>query len=133
MNNPVNDPDLRISDAEREQAAADLGEHYAQGRLTTDEHRERLDSIWAARTRRELGPIFADLPGRTFPAPPRAATRPVAPRRSGWRRIPPPLLALLVVLLAIAVVANLPLILVGIGVWFLLSRGACRARTHHRW
>ena len=63
----MNEQDLRISDAEREQAAADLGEHYAQGRITTEEHRERLDQIWAARTRRELGPIFADLPGRTFP------------------------------------------------------------------
>ena len=30
----MNDQDLRISDAEREQAAADLGEHYAQGRIT---------------------------------------------------------------------------------------------------
>jgi Domain of unknown function (DUF1707) len=129
----MNEQDLRISDVERDQAAADLGEHYAQGRLTTEEHRERLDSIWAARTRRELSPIFADLPGRTFPAPRRPATRTAPPRRSGWRRIPLPLLVLLVVLVAVAVVANLPLILIGIGVWFLLSRGSCGARTHHRW
>jgi ferric-dicitrate binding protein FerR (iron transport regulator) len=129
----MSDQDLRISDAEREQAAADLGEHYAQGRLTTEEHRERLDQIWAARTRRELGPIFADLPGRTFPARAPAAARPAPPRRSGWRRIPPPLLVLFVALLAITAITHLPLILIGIGVWFLLSRGFCGARSHQRW
>ncbi|HEX5862119.1 MAG TPA: DUF1707 domain-containing protein [Nocardioides sp.] len=130
----MNDQDLRIGDAEREQAAAELGEHYAQGRLTTDEHRERLDQIWAARTRRQLGPVFADLPGRTFPPP--TATRlmapPTAPGRALWRRIPFPLLMLLVAVAAVAVVANLPLIVVGIGAWFLLSRGACGGRMHHR-
>ncbi|MGH3307532.1 MAG: DUF1707 SHOCT-like domain-containing protein, partial [Nocardioides sp.] len=110
----MNEQDLRISDGEREQAAVDLGEHYAQGRITTEEHRERLDQIWAARTRRELGPIFSDLPGRTFTA--RAATpaRP-APRRSGWRRIPAPLLVLLAVLVAVAVVTRLPWILIAVG------------------
>jgi hypothetical protein len=128
----MNDQDLRLSDAEREQAAADLGEHYAQGRITTDEHHERLDLIWAARTRRELGPVFADLPGRSFPARATASARP-APRRPGWRRIPPPLLALFVVLAVVAVVTHLPLILIGIGVWFLFSRGLCGARSHHRW
>ena len=88
----MSDQELRISDAEREQAAADLGEHYAQGRITTEEHRERLDQIWAARTRRELGPVFADLPGRTFPArgsggrPTCAAPRPggAGSRRRCW-------------------------------------------------
>ena len=128
----MSDQDLRISDTEREQAATDLGEHYAQGRLTTEEHRERLDQIWAARTRRELGPVFADLPGRAFPTRAPAAARP-APRRPGWRRIPTPLLALLVVLVAVTAVTHLPLILLGIGAWFLLSRGHCGARTHRRW
>ncbi|MFL6003628.1 MAG: DUF1707 domain-containing protein [Nocardioides sp.] len=128
----MNEQDLRLSDTEREQAAADLGEHYAQGRITTEEHRERLDQIWAARTRRELGPIFADLPGRSFPARAPAAARP-APPRPGWRRIPPPLLALFVVLAVVAVVAHLPLILIGVGLWFLFSRGLCGARSHRRW
>jgi len=132
VNNPLNAQDLRISDAEREQAAADLGEHYAQGRITTEEHRERLDQIWAARTRRELGPVFADLPGRSFAfQPPPPAQR--APRRPGWRRIPLPLLVLLAVLVAATVITHLPLVLVGIGLWFLLTRGVCGARPHRRW
>ena len=128
----MNDQDLRLSDAEREQAAADLGEHYAQGRITSEEHRERLDQILAARTRRELGPVFADLPGRYFPTRASAAVQP-APRRAGWRRIPPPLLILVAVLIVVTAVTHLPLILIGIGVWFLFSRGLCGVRSHHRW
>jgi ferric-dicitrate binding protein FerR (iron transport regulator) len=131
MSDPVNERDLRIGDADREQAAGDLAEHYAQGRLTTEEHRERLDQIWAARTRRELGPIFADLPGRSFQAASPPGPRP-ATRRPLWRRVPPPLLALFVVLSAIVVVTHLPFILIGIGAWFLFSRGSCGNRMHHR-
>jgi hypothetical protein len=131
----MNDQDLRISDADREQAAADLGEHYAQGRLTTEEHRERLDQIWAARTRRELGPVFTDLPGRPFAAPgPRPATTArSAVRRPVWRRIPPPLMVLLVVVAAVAIVARLPFLLIAIGAWFVFSRGFCWSRAHRRW
>ncbi len=65
---------LRIGDAERTAAADDLGEHYAQGRLTAEEHQERLDSVWAARTSADLTPLFADLPGSRYQAPPAYAT-----------------------------------------------------------
>lgn len=54
---------LRIGDAERDAAAADLGEHYAAGRLTLDELNERLESVFAARTYGQLARIMADLPG----------------------------------------------------------------------
>jgi len=57
----VNDQ-LRIGDSEREAAARELGEHYAMGRITTEEHSERLEQIWAARTAADLAPAFADLP-----------------------------------------------------------------------
>ena len=53
---------LRIGDAEREEAARDLGEHFALGRITADEHAERLEQIWAARTAADLAPAFRDLP-----------------------------------------------------------------------
>ena len=36
---------LRIGDAERDVAAADLGEHYVAGRLTLDELHERLGAV----------------------------------------------------------------------------------------
>ena len=54
---------LRIGDAERDAAAADLGEHYAAGRLTIDELHERLDAVFAAKTLSQLTRIMADLPG----------------------------------------------------------------------
>jgi hypothetical protein len=54
---------LRIGDAERDAAAADLGEHYAAGRLTLDELNERLDAVFAAKTLGQLTRVMADLPG----------------------------------------------------------------------
>jgi hypothetical protein len=58
--------EIRIGDAERTAAAQELGEHFAQGRLTPDEHQERLDRVMGARTAAELTPVFADLPGSTY-------------------------------------------------------------------
>ena len=72
---------LRIGDAEREQAAADLGEHFAQGRLTADEHAERLDQVMRARTRAELAPLFSDLPGGTYGVRPASVRRTRPPGR----------------------------------------------------
>jgi hypothetical protein len=61
---------IRVSDAEREATAAELREHYAAGRLTTDELNERLDQALAAKTRGELTALMGDLPhlrSRTAP------------------------------------------------------------------
>ena len=118
----MSDQDLRISDAEREQAAAELGEHYAQGRLTLEEHADRLDQVWAARTRGELLPIFRDLPSRYTQAPP---AYPAGPTRMSRRRrgLPGPLMVVLAVLVFFTVVTHLPLILLGLVVWwFLVAR-----------
>ncbi|MEQ7848698.1 DUF1707 SHOCT-like domain-containing protein [Nocardioides kribbensis] len=54
---------LRIGDAEREQASAYLAAMYARGMLTAEEHSDRVGRIWAATTRGDLVPLFADLPG----------------------------------------------------------------------
>jgi len=53
---------LRIGDAERDAAAADLGEHYVAGRLTLDELHHRLGAVFSARTYGQLTRIMADLP-----------------------------------------------------------------------
>jgi hypothetical protein len=53
---------LRVSDQERDQAAQELREHFAAGRLTQDELDERLQQAYAARTERELRALLADLP-----------------------------------------------------------------------
>jgi hypothetical protein len=59
------EPDLRVSDEDREKAATEIREHYAAGRLDGDELGERLDRAYAARTVAELEAIRADLPALT--------------------------------------------------------------------
>ncbi|WP_426244840.1 DUF1707 domain-containing protein [Nocardioides sp. LHG3406-4] len=98
---------LRIGDAERERAAADLADHFAHGRLGNDEYDERLDAIWTARTAGDLAPIFEDLP-RLQPEPP----RPSRPARSRvpWQRLRAlPFLPVLAVLIVLTVLTGWPL------------------------
>jgi Domain of unknown function (DUF1707)/Cell wall-active antibiotics response 4TMS YvqF len=72
---------LRASDADRDRAASVLNEALAEGRLTAEEHSQRLDSIYAARTHAEIAPIIDDLPARSeFAAP---ALRPAGTVASG--------------------------------------------------
>lgn len=54
--------EMRVGDAEREAAAAELREHYASGRLTLDELNERVDQALAAKTRGDLNALMTDLP-----------------------------------------------------------------------
>ncbi|HTJ68560.1 MAG TPA: DUF1707 domain-containing protein [Actinospica sp.] len=53
---------LRASDADRDHVAALLGQALAEGRLNADEHAERLESVYRAKTLGELRPLVADLP-----------------------------------------------------------------------
>jgi len=62
---------LRVGHAERDAAAADLGEHYVAGRLTLDELHERLGAVFAAKTYGQLTRIMADLPRLRRPGPAR--------------------------------------------------------------
>jgi Domain of unknown function (DUF1707)/Cell wall-active antibiotics response 4TMS YvqF len=55
---------LRASDADRDRAAAVLNNALAEGRLTAEEHAERLDSIYAAKTHADLVPLLEDLPAQ---------------------------------------------------------------------
>jgi hypothetical protein len=59
---PVPAGQVRASDAERDEVAAELCEALAQGRLTSAELAERIDAAYAAKTRAELLPLTADLP-----------------------------------------------------------------------
>lgn len=90
------DPDLRVSDAERNEVADALARHYSDGRLTQDEFDERVSRAMSAKTRSDLDGLFADLPG--FGEPEVPARRP-ARRRHHHRGL---LLVLLVVLAAVA-------------------------------
>jgi len=56
------DYELRIGDAERDVATAQLREHFVAGRLTFDELTERIDAALAAKTQRQIDGVMADLP-----------------------------------------------------------------------
>ncbi|MFD9408874.1 DUF1707 domain-containing protein [Streptomyces sp. NPDC059989] len=64
--------ELRASDADRDRIAQILADAVAEGRLTAEEHSERLDSLYALKTVGELEVLVRDLPapgsGRTPPA-----------------------------------------------------------------
>jgi hypothetical protein len=67
-------PALRASDADRDRIADILRDALAEGRLTAEEHAERIDSVYRAKTVGELEPLVADLP-----APGAGASRGPAP------------------------------------------------------
>jgi|SRR5215468_2061039 len=50
------------SDADRDAAVGVLNEAFAEGRLTADEHGERVRAAYAGRTWQELARLTADLP-----------------------------------------------------------------------
>jgi len=53
--------DLRASDADRDRVLALLGEAMSDGRLTADEHSERVQRAFSARTLGELAELTTDL------------------------------------------------------------------------
>jgi len=53
---------MRASDADRDRIAEVLGDSFVAGRLTPEEHGQRLDALYAAKTLDELQPLVADLP-----------------------------------------------------------------------
>jgi hypothetical protein len=73
--------EVRIGDAERQAAARQLQQHFAEGRLTWEELDERLAVAYAARVNADLAGVFTDLPSLATPA---AAMAP-APARLRWR------------------------------------------------
>jgi hypothetical protein len=66
---PVAGGNLRASDADRDQVATLLSTAYAEGRLSRDEHDERIDQLMAAKTFDDLLPITQDLVIVGPPAP----------------------------------------------------------------
>jgi Flp pilus assembly protein TadB len=86
------DADLRVSDAERDSVVESLRRHTTAGRITAEELEQRVADALRARTRGELAPLVADLPGRRL-----------APRSSAGRRRPisVPLLVLMLTLVTI--------------------------------
>ena len=74
---PYADQHIRVSDAERQEVADRLAEHFASGRLDQAEFDDRVGRAMGAKTRADLGGLFADLPDTGAP---------VAPERPRYRR-----------------------------------------------
>jgi len=56
------DPQMRVGDAERNQVAEALSQHFSDGRLDSTEMKERLDRAMGAKTRGDLAGLVSDLP-----------------------------------------------------------------------
>ncbi len=96
----------RASDADRDRSAVLLAAAFAEGRLTADEHGERLDAAYSARTWQELRQLTADLPGTPGAGP---VPMPTAGMFAGLDRC----------LLCVLLIACPPL---GIALWLLSRR-----------
>lgn len=105
---------LRVSDADRDRAIAELSEHYQAGRLTTEEFEDRTGRALQARTTADLADLFTDLPRRQAPAAgatatgatatDAASTAPASPAKAWADRVP---VAPVTILAVVAVLALL--------------------------
>ena len=72
--------EMRASDTDRDAAADVLNAAFAEGRLTVDEHAQRVEAAYAARTWQQLHQLTADLPATPGAAEPMAPAGSTAPR-----------------------------------------------------
>jgi hypothetical protein len=80
------EPELRASDAEREQTVTLLREHGTAGRLDLDELEQRIGAAYQARTRGDLATLLDDLPrSQSVTAPrPSRSVRAHRHHHNGW-------------------------------------------------
>jgi len=91
--------DVRLSDAERDRAVAELSEHYQAGRLTAGEFEERSSRALQARKGAELSGLFTDLP-----EPAASAARPASTQGArSWPSLRPARIAFLCVIALIVI------------------------------
>ena len=79
--------DIRAGDADRDRVISRLREAFAEGRLTDDEFRERMDEAQHAKTFGELAVLTEDLPHMPAPVEEPTAKRDRARRdmRKAWQ------------------------------------------------
>ncbi|MFB4307711.1 DUF1707 domain-containing protein [Actinomadura sp. GTD37] len=66
---PPSPASMRASDADRDEVADRLREALAEGRITPEEHAERIDAVYRAKTYADLEPVLSDLPAEQAPRP----------------------------------------------------------------
>lgn len=131
----MNDRHLLVGDREREEATTVLGEHLVHGRLTGAEHGERIEAVWRARTRGELRESFGDLPGPDGrPVVPRGPSTllpwavtplprmPAPPPAPAARRVPRPVVGLLLVAGVLTVATDLRWLVALVVLWVVVAR-----------
>ncbi|TQC50165.1 DUF1707 domain-containing protein [Rhodococcus sp. WS4] len=124
---------VRIGTLEREQAAAALAEHFAAGRLETDEFDARVREAYLAKTAADLVPLFADLPDKQRLAPEPERMRRRDPRREAAAlRTLVFVVAVLAAILWVALVRVPPLVFLPI-VWLVLARRSFGRRSCRAW
>jgi hypothetical protein len=137
---------MRVSDADREQVAERLREHFAAGRLTSEELDERVAAALNAKTVGDLRAVMSDLPEPTPPGPQTGqeasgwSHRPVYGYRRGPRLLPLALVLIFAVLVlpgaGFVIAAFLKLILLFwlfICVAGLFAAARFRRRTRRNW
>jgi uncharacterized membrane protein len=139
---PYADQNMRVSDAERQEVADRLAEHFASGRLDQEEFDERVSRAMSAKTRADLSGLFDDLPEAGRPGmgqpgtglPGTGASAAMCAHRRRFRH--PVLLAAFVILVALtAGHVIFPLLWIGFLAVIILAAtghfGRGRSHRHH--
>jgi hypothetical protein len=125
---------LRVSDADRDRAIAELSEHFQAGRLTVDELEDRTGRALQARTAEELAGLFTDLPRR--PAAVAGTAPDPAPVHAGSfrpARVPAVPIALVAVIVLGGFLSGHPALIVLVPVLvFLIIRRLAGGRARER-
>ena len=99
---------MRVSDADRDRAIAELSEHYQAGRITTEEFEDRSGRALQARTTADLADLFTDLPRRQASTTGATATStaPASPANSWAGRVPVAPVSILAVIAVLALLSG---------------------------
>lgn len=118
------DPDLRASDADREEAAGRLRKGHAEGRLDLAEFQERLERCYECKTIGQLSDLVSDLPRPVERIEPGRLAR-LSPAR--W-----PLLPILIALFVVAAASGQHVFWLWLPLAFVVWRMSWW-RRRHRW
>lgn len=121
---------MRISDAERSQAADLLSRHYGDGRLDEAEFQQRLDQVMRAKTYGDLGGLFDDLPRTEAEAS--GAPHDAELQRRGRRHRGAPVLLLVLVIGAAVMAGHAVAWFAGAWIWLALLGAILFLAERHR-
>lgn len=116
-------PQMKASDADRDEVVAALSEHFQAGRLTTEELEDRTGRALSARTLGELDALTTDLPADRQTKPATEAS----PQRRGHAQFAV-IAAMLAVLAVVGLVVGVRSDHHGLGIWVVVPIALIVAR-----